>query len=85
MKYSFCYPLSIMSLFISGGVLEKNEIFDNRFDGVSLATGVSPKMLGWFLWLEVLVMVCHDVASWEIGNMAKHIIMIKPFFRFSAE
>ena len=29
-----------------GGVLEKNEIFNNRFDGVSLATGVLPKMIG---------------------------------------
>eukprot|EP00794_Sanderia_malayensis_P017730 gene17730-19502_t len=35
----------------AGGVLEKNEIFNNRFDGVSLATGVSPKMLDNF---------CHD-------------------------
>ena len=36
----------LLSHLFSGGVLEKNEIFNNRFDGVSLATGVLPKMIG---------------------------------------
>lgn len=41
--------MSIFSSRALGGVLEKNEIFNNRFDGVSLATGVLPKMLGQFI------------------------------------
>ena len=32
--------------FIAGGVLERNEVFNNRFDGICLATGVCPKILG---------------------------------------
>ncbi|CAH3153101.1 unnamed protein product, partial [Pocillopora meandrina] len=27
-----------------GGVLEENEVFNNRFDGICLATGVEPKL-----------------------------------------
>ena len=32
--------------FVSGGVLERNEIFNNKFDGICLATGVEPKLIG---------------------------------------
>lgn len=31
---------------ILGGVLERNEIFNNKFDGICLATGVEPKLIG---------------------------------------
>ena len=27
-----------------GGVIEENEVFDNHYDGICLATGVSPKL-----------------------------------------
>ncbi len=27
-----------------GGVIDGNEVFDNHFDGICLATGVSPTM-----------------------------------------
>ena len=30
---------------ILGGVFERNEVFNNRFDGICLATGVNPKMI----------------------------------------
>ena len=29
---------------ILGGVLEENEVFNNRFDGICLATGVKPQL-----------------------------------------
>lgn len=29
-----------------GGVIEENEVFDNYFDGICLATGVSPTLKG---------------------------------------
>ncbi len=29
-----------------GGVIDGNEVFDNHFDGICLATGVSPTMSG---------------------------------------
>ena len=31
-------------LFCLGGVLEENEVFNNRFDGICLATGVEPQL-----------------------------------------
>ena len=50
-RFSLNVPILLYSVsktfsLIAGGVLEKNEIFNNRFDGVSLATGVLPKMIG---------------------------------------
>lgn len=30
--------------FCLGGVLEENEVFNNRFDGICLATGVEPQL-----------------------------------------
>ena len=27
-----------------GGIIEENEVFDNHYDGICLATGVSPKL-----------------------------------------
>ena len=27
-----------------GGVIEENEVFDNHYDGICLATGVSPRL-----------------------------------------
>ena len=32
--------------FFEGGVLEGNEIFNNRFEGICLATGVKPELKG---------------------------------------
>ena len=29
-----------------GGVIEDNEVFGNKFDGICLATGVNPKLKG---------------------------------------
>ena len=29
-----------------GGVIEENEVFDNHFDGICLATGVNPMLKG---------------------------------------
>ena len=29
-----------------GGVIEENEVFDNHFDGICLATGVNPALSG---------------------------------------
>ena len=29
-----------------GGVIDGNEVFDNHFDGICLATGVSPTLTG---------------------------------------
>ena len=27
-----------------GGIIEENEVFDNHYDGICLATGVNPKL-----------------------------------------
>ena len=39
MKYSV-----FLQFFYLGGVLEENEVFNNRFDGICLATGVEPQL-----------------------------------------
>lgn len=36
----------ITLLYTAGGVIEDNEVFGNKFDGICLATGVNPKLKG---------------------------------------
>jgi len=38
--------LSSLPFLSTGGVLKQNEIFNNKFDGISLATGVEAKLIG---------------------------------------
>ena len=35
-----------------GGEIHGNEIFDNRFEGICLATGVKPTVSGELLWMK---------------------------------
>ena len=39
LKYSI-----FLQFFCLGGVLEENEVFNNRFEGICLATGVEPQL-----------------------------------------
>ena len=43
----FCsYHGYIVYTYTAGGVIEDNEVFGNKFDGICLATGVNPKLKG---------------------------------------
>ena len=54
------------SLFFSGGVLEENEVFNNRFDGICLATGVEPKLRSKYnVWLIPTLPVYHCYILWH--------------------
>ena len=39
-----------------GGVIKENEVFDNYFDGICLATGVNPTLKG----------VCVVISVWRV-------------------
>ena len=41
----------------AGGVIEENEVFGNKFDGICLATGVNPKLKGEH---QMKSMITHD-------------------------
>ena len=38
--------IAMVTLHTVGGVIEDNEVFGNKFDGICLATGVNPKLKG---------------------------------------
>ena len=38
--------VTMVTLYTAGGVIEDNEVFGNKFDGICLATGVNPKLKG---------------------------------------
>ena len=48
-----------------GGVIEENEVFDNYFDGICLATGVNPTLKG----VCVCVCVCVCVHAQSISSL----------------
>ena len=44
--YIFLHTVNMYMYVHVGGVIEDNEVFDNHFDGICLATGVKPQLSG---------------------------------------
>ncbi len=46
---------TVFSTLFLGGVLESNEIFNNKFSGICLATGVKPQLSSKFSLINQLI------------------------------
>lgn len=50
-----------------GGVIEGNEVFDNHFDGICLATGVNPALSGVCVWRVQFIVYCNTLSMCSEG------------------